>query len=81
MPLVAEMEEDRDPEWPKCVYRTFFNTGKTTERVCENLEAKRTYGLKKPEDDGAVESFIRSLEVGVIPDYSVCLSCLYRKEV
>lgn len=80
MPLVAEREEDRDPEWPKCKYRSFFNTGKTTLRVCGNLQAKKEYGLKNPENDGTVGSVIRSFDVGELPDFTYCLRCSYRKE-
>lgn len=80
MPLVAEMEEDRDPDWPKCRYRSFFNTGKTTLRVCGNLDAKQEYRLGNPEDDGTVGSFIRSLEVGELPGSYVCRGCPYIKE-
>lgn len=63
MPLVAEREEDRDQDWPKCKYRNFFDTGKTTLRVCENLDAKREYKLRNPENDGTVGNFIRSFEL------------------
>jgi len=81
MPLVAQREEDRDEPWKECRYRTFFNTGSTTVRVCEYLPAIQDHKLEHPKTtSNEVGDIMRSYEVAKIPGSHICLTCVYRRE-